>query len=101
MWWRSTKVCGAKRRCGGPASRSELESLVLAPWAGRRRQDLLDILDQLTPRIHELTRPLEEEVEKRPVMRQLMTHPGRGSTDGLSLRVSDWNSRTLSLRETD
>lgn len=25
----------------------------------------------------------------------------RGSADGLSLRVSDWNTRTLSLRETD
>jgi hypothetical protein len=38
---------------------------VLAPWTRRRRQDLLDLLDQLTPKIQELTRALEEEVEKR------------------------------------
>jgi len=31
------------------AGRAELESLALAPWASRRRQDLLDLLDQLTP----------------------------------------------------
>src|SRR6202795_2318067 len=41
-----------------PAGRSQLESLVLAPWASRRRQDLLDLLDQLTAKIHELTRAL-------------------------------------------
>ena len=58
------------------AGRKELEAIALAPWASRRRQDLLDILDQLTPKIQELTHALEEEVEKRPVTRLLMTHPG-------------------------
>src|ERR1700689_1546862 len=38
------------------AGRQELESIALAPWATRRRQDLLDVLDQLTPKIQELTR---------------------------------------------
>ena len=60
------------------AGRNELESLKLAPWASRRRQDLLDVLGQLTPKIQERTRALEEEVEKRPVTRRLMTHPGVG-----------------------
>ena len=50
------------------------ESLVLAPWASRRRRDLLDLLDQLTPKIQELTRALEAEAEKRPVTQRLMTH---------------------------
>ena len=90
-----------KKALWRPAGRSELESLVLAPWASRRRQDLLDVLDQLTPKIQELTRALEEEVEKRPVTRRLMTHPGVGSADGLSVRVGDWNTRTLSLRQAD
>jgi len=49
-----------------PAGRSELESLELASWALRRRRDLLDLFDQLTPKIHDLTRALEGEVEKRP-----------------------------------
>jgi len=47
-----------------PAGRNELESLKLAPWASRRRQDLLDLLDQLTPKIQDLTRKLEQEVER-------------------------------------
>jgi transposase len=60
------------------AGRSELESLALARRASRRRPDLLDILDQLTAKIQELTRALEEEVEKRPAARRLMTHFGIG-----------------------
>jgi transposase len=65
-----------KKALWRPAGRKELESFVLAPWASRRRQDLLDLLDQLTPKIQELTREFEEEVEKRPVARRLATHPG-------------------------
>jgi transposase len=64
--------------------RIELESLVLAPWASRRRQDRLDLLDQLTPKIQELTRALEEEVDKRPVTRRLTTHPGVGPLTALA-----------------
>jgi transposase len=70
-----------------PAGRTELESLVLARWASRRRQDLLELLDQLTPRIQELTRALEQEVEKRPVARQLRTHPGVGSLTALAFEL--------------
>src|SRR5512142_2443660 len=53
--------------------RKELESIALAPWASRRRQDLLDVLDQLTPKIQALSRALEAEVEKRAVTRRLIT----------------------------
>jgi transposase len=69
------------------AGRSELESLVLAPWALRRRRDLLDLFDQLTPKIHDLTRALEEEVEKRPITRRLMTHPGVGVLTALAFEL--------------
>ncbi|HMK23898.1 MAG TPA: hypothetical protein VK466_16310, partial [Terriglobales bacterium] len=48
-----------KKALWRPAGRKELESFALAPWAGRRRQDLLDLLDQLTPKVQELTRALE------------------------------------------
>jgi transposase len=34
--------------------RKEVESLALDPWAGRRRQELLDILDRLDPSLAEL-----------------------------------------------
>ena len=64
-----------------------MQSIALAPWASRRRQDLLDLLDQLTPKIQELTRALEAEVEKRPVARRLMTHPGVGALTGLAFEL--------------
>ena len=54
-----------KKALWRPAGRKEMESLALAPWAGRRRQDLLELLDQLTPQIQKLTQALELEVEKR------------------------------------
>jgi len=76
-----------KKALWRPAGRNELESLKLAPWASRRRQDLLDLLDQLTPKIQELTRALEEEVEKRPVTRRLMTHPGVGPLTALAYEL--------------
>ena len=76
-----------KKALWRPAGRQELESFALAPWASRRRQDLLDLLDQLTPKIQELTRALEEEVEKRPVTRRLMTHPGVGPLTALAFEL--------------
>jgi len=69
------------------AGRKELESIALAPWASRRRQDLLDLLDQLTPKIQELTQALETEVERRPVTRRLMTHPGVGPLTALAFEL--------------
>jgi transposase len=76
-----------KKALWRPAGRKELESIALAPWASRRRQDLLDLLDQLTPKIQELTRALEEEVEKRAVTRRLMTHPGVGPLTALTFEL--------------
>ena len=69
------------------AGRQELESIALAPWASRRRQDLLDLLDRLTPKIQQLTGALEEEVEKRPVTRRLATHPGVGPLTALAFEL--------------
>ena len=76
-----------KKALWRPAGRNELESLILAPWARRRRQDLLDLLDQLSPKIQELTRALEDEVQKRPVTRRLMTHPGVGPLTALAFEL--------------
>src|SRR5438067_6555233 len=65
-----------KKALWRPAGRAQLQSLVLARWARRRRQELLELLDQLTPRIRERTRALEEAVERTPRARRLMGHPG-------------------------
>jgi hypothetical protein len=35
---------------------------VLAPWASRRRRDLLELMDRLTPTIAELTQAIEQEM---------------------------------------
>lgn len=76
-----------KKALWRPAGRQELESFALARWSSRRRQDLLDLLDQLTPKIQELTGTIEDEVEKRPVARRLMTHPGVGPLTALAFEL--------------
>ena len=48
---------------------------------------MLDLLDQLTPKIQDLTRQLEQEVERRPVTRRLMTHPGVGPLTALAYEL--------------
>jgi transposase len=66
------------------SGRAKLESLQLAPWAARRRQDLLELLDRLTPTIKQLNEAVEQEAWKRPEVRLLMTHPGVGPVTGLA-----------------
>jgi transposase len=90
-----------KKALWRPAGRTELETLVLARWASRRRQDLLDVLDQLTPKIQELTRALEVEVEKRPVTRPPNDASRSRTAHGTCLRVNHRNSRAFSLRQAD
>jgi transposase len=55
----------------------------LAPWASRRRKELWELLDQLDPKIAELTAAAEQEAKKRPEVLLLMTHPGVGPLTGL------------------
>jgi transposase len=63
--------------------RALLEKLPLAPWASRRRKELLELLDQLDPKITELTAAVEQEARQRPEVLRLMTHPGVGPLTGL------------------
>jgi len=60
------------------SKRPQLESFQLAPWASRRRHDLLELLDRLNPTIAELSQAIEQEVEKCPEAQRLATHPGVG-----------------------
>jgi transposase len=73
-----------KKRLWRDAGREQLESFPLAPWASRRRRDLLELLDQLNPTIAELTQAIEQEVEKCPEAQRLMTHPGVGPRTALA-----------------
>ena len=73
-----------KKKLSREHGREQLESFRLAPWASRRREDLLQLLDRLSPTIAELTEAVEREAEKSPQARQLMTHPGVGALTSLA-----------------
>ena len=72
-----------KKKLFSEKGRALLEKLSLAPWASRRRKELLELLDQLDPKIAELTAAVEQEAKKRPEVLLLMTHPGVGAITGL------------------
>jgi transposase len=73
-----------KKRLWREAGREQLESFRLAPWASRRRHDLLELLDRLNPTIAELTQTMEQEVEQCPAARRLQTYPGVGPLTALA-----------------
>src|SRR6516162_5561971 len=78
-----------ENKCGrgklwSDAGRAALEKLPLAFWAGRRRQELLELLDRMNPAIDELTTAVEKEAGKRPEALRLMTHPGVGALTALA-----------------
>ena len=73
-----------KKKLWSEAGRAQLEALRLAPWASRRRKDLLELLDRMNPPIQELTRAVEQEARKRPEVLRLMTHPGVGPLTALA-----------------
>ena len=73
-----------KKRLWRKTGREQFESLPLARWASCRRQDLLQMLDQMNPTIGELTQAIEQEAEKCPQAQRLMTHPGVGALTALA-----------------
>jgi len=73
-----------KKRLWRERGRQQLEAFPLAPWASRRRHDLLELLDRLDPTIAELSQAIEGEVDKCPAAQRLMTHPGVGPLTALA-----------------
>src|SRR6266446_6109127 len=73
-----------KKRLWREHGRQQLESFRLAPWASRRRHDLLEWMDRLNPTITELTQAIGQEVEKCSEAQRLMTHPGVGALTALA-----------------
>ena len=71
---------GVRRKQGlwSKAGRMQLESFLLAPWASRRRQDLLELMDQLSFTIGESTTAIEGQAATIPEVQRLRTHPGVG-----------------------
>ena len=73
-----------KKRLWREGGRRQLEAFGLAPWASRRRRELLELLDRLNPTIAELSQAIEQEAEKCPEAKRLMTHPGVGALTALA-----------------
>lgn len=73
-----------RSRLWSKLGRAQLDSLALPPWTARRRHDLLQWLDQLTPQIAQLSQAIEQEAERRPEVQRLMTHPGVGPITALA-----------------
>src|SRR3989441_10605050 len=73
-----------KKQLFSEQGRAQLEKLSSAPWASRRRQELLELLDRMTPTIEELTAGVDQETRKRPDVLRLMTHPGVGPLTALA-----------------
>ncbi len=79
----SQGVC-RKRKLWSARGRQELEGLALGAWASRRRQELLELLDRVEPRIEELDQAVKSEAERRPEVVRLMQQKGVGPVVGLA-----------------
>lgn len=73
-----------KKKLFTKQGRSELCLLSLGPWASRRREELLKLLDQVDPAIAELDRAVLAQAKLREDAARLMTHPGIGPVNALA-----------------
>lgn len=76
------------RKLWTAAGQQAFQALKLREAAGRRRQDLLQLLGQLNGWIQALEEDLEKEAEKRPEVGRLQTHPGVGLLTALATVVT-------------
>lgn len=77
-----------KRKLWSQAGMEQFKSLPLEPWTKRRRDDLLQILEQMDTRIAELDKAVAEEAQRWPKAVLLMTHPGVGPIVSLATVVT-------------
>src|SRR5437762_11011554 len=84
-----------KKKLWRERGRQQLESFALAPWASRRRRDLLELLDRLNPAIADLTQAIEREAEKCPEAARLKRHPGEGALSGQGSALIIGNAELL------
>jgi len=73
-----------KRRLWSEGGQKLLRALPLKPWASRRREDLLGVMELLDQKIASLDQAVQEAAEKDPNARLLMTQPGVGPVTSLA-----------------
>ena len=71
-------------RLWSQAGQEELQKIPLREGMGRRREDLLRLVRQLSTWIKELDQRIDEEVARREDAQRLMTHPGVGPQTALA-----------------
>ena len=81
---RSATGCGGAPGCGARQGQEELQKLPLREGMARRREDLLQLVRQLSVWIKELDQRIEQEVARREDAQRLMTHPGVGAQTALA-----------------
>ena len=64
--------------------RKQFEQWPLPNWTARRRQDNLELLDQLAQKTAQLDQAVRQEASRRPEVLRLMTHPGVGEVTALA-----------------
>ena len=83
----SQGVC-RKRKLWSARGRAELEALNLRPWASQRREELLELLDRLKPRIEALDQAVKTEAERRGETVWLMKQKGVGPVTALAFALT-------------
>lgn len=66
------------------AGRQVLEQLPLPHWTARRRDDLLQLLDQLEEKIAPLSQAVQQQAQDNPQAQLLCSHPGVGPITALA-----------------
>ena len=73
-----------KKKLFTKRGRVELEGLQLDPWASRRRQELLQLFDQLDASVEKFDQAVAEQAEQNTAAMLLRTHPGVGPVTSLA-----------------
>ena len=82
-----------KQRLWSAAGQKLLHEIPLKPWAGRRREDLLKLMEMLDKQIAPLDQAVQQAAEQNPNARLLLTQPGVGPITSLAfvLTMGDVN----------
>jgi len=82
-----------KRRLWSAAGQKLLREVPLQPWAARRREDLLKLMELLDQQIAPLDQAAQQAAEQNPNARLLLTQPGVGPITSLAfvLTLGDVN----------
>jgi transposase len=77
-----------KRKLWSASGRQRLEELPLEGWTALRREDSLQLLDELDRRVAKLDIAAQQEADRDAVARLLQTHPGVGPMTALAFSLT-------------